>query len=350
MSYLPKDQFLVMTKESMLMLIEPGKTLEDCVGECEIETGRLINADWIVTGEILRFGSSYRVSLRLHDTRKGQFIKGESIKGDRIESLENPLHISSLRFVYQISPDLKERATQHWGSDLNTHLKKLRDGVGILYKKPRTRARARVMSRPAPGARKREVYKSAQKPVNTSSDSDQSFVGFTVNVLGLLQYGPEVSLEFGKQTVFNVFARPMQFGLATYLTFESDKHEQFNSGYGGGAGIRFYSDRQAARRGGYFGVNIEYLLINTEWTETGYRHTNDVTAYMIEPTFGYRWVSDDFTVGVGAWVGYYKTLKYEVTYTDDYNWEGKVFSAGEVENREDSGARGGLTLEMGWLL
>ena len=65
MSYLPKDQFLVMTKESMLMLIEPGKTLEDCVGECEVETGRLINADWIITGELLRFGSSIPISYRV---------------------------------------------------------------------------------------------------------------------------------------------------------------------------------------------------------------------------------------------------------------------------------------------
>ena len=127
MSYLPKDQFLVMTKESMMMLIEPGKTLEDCVGECEVETGRLINADWIITGEILRFGSSLRVSLRLHNTVNGQFVKGESIRGLTIESLENPLHLAALRFVYQISPTLKQRAIRQWGTDLKNHLTPLRN-------------------------------------------------------------------------------------------------------------------------------------------------------------------------------------------------------------------------------
>ena len=50
--YLPTERFLVMTKESMAVMIEPGKTLEDCVGQCEVETGRLLNAEWIITGEL----------------------------------------------------------------------------------------------------------------------------------------------------------------------------------------------------------------------------------------------------------------------------------------------------------
>jgi len=135
-SYLPKDQYLIMTKESMLTLIDPDKTLEDCVGECEIETGRLLNADWIITGELLRFGSSLRVSLRLHNTRNGQFVKGVSFKGRTIESLEKPLHIASLRLMYEIDPQLKKKALKHWGSDLSRHLKHIHNDLASLNDLP----------------------------------------------------------------------------------------------------------------------------------------------------------------------------------------------------------------------
>src|SRR5207237_489085 len=58
----------VMTRENVIVLLQAqGKTLEDCEGECEIDTGRRLGADYVVSGEILRIGSSYPLDLRLHD-------------------------------------------------------------------------------------------------------------------------------------------------------------------------------------------------------------------------------------------------------------------------------------------
>ena len=97
--YLPSADFLVMTKESIEVLIDPSQSIEDCVGVCEVETGRLLGADWILTGEVIRFGRSLRVSIKLHETKSGQYLAGESLKGKEVEDLEVPIQQSTLKLT-----------------------------------------------------------------------------------------------------------------------------------------------------------------------------------------------------------------------------------------------------------
>lgn len=128
-SALPKSHFIVMTRESLQMLIAPGKRLEDCVGTCEVETGRMIGAQWIITGEVVRFGTSLRVSLKLHDTRTGQLISGGSLKGKTVEDLEQPIKEETLRLAREISPYFAQRLREVGGDDLSTQLKALKRGA-----------------------------------------------------------------------------------------------------------------------------------------------------------------------------------------------------------------------------
>src|SRR5437867_1668737 len=45
----------LMTRENVMVLLKSlGRTLEDCEGECEVETGRKLGADYVVSGEALR--------------------------------------------------------------------------------------------------------------------------------------------------------------------------------------------------------------------------------------------------------------------------------------------------------
>ena len=64
----------MMTRENMLVLIP--KKLEDCEGECEVDTGRLLGADYLITGEVLRVGSAFKADLRLHETASGRLLSG----------------------------------------------------------------------------------------------------------------------------------------------------------------------------------------------------------------------------------------------------------------------------------
>jgi len=79
----------VMTRENMTVLLEAaGKKLEDCEGECEVDTGRKLGADLVVTGEVLRFGTSYKLTLRLHETHDGQLLSGSQAAGATADELD----------------------------------------------------------------------------------------------------------------------------------------------------------------------------------------------------------------------------------------------------------------------
>jgi TolB-like protein len=83
----------VMTRDNLMVLLEAsGKKLEECEGECEVDTGRRIGADLIVTGEILRYGEGLRVNLRLHETRTARLLSAAVASGTQADALEKDLH------------------------------------------------------------------------------------------------------------------------------------------------------------------------------------------------------------------------------------------------------------------
>ena len=89
---LPGERFLVMTRESIVALLPPGKTLADCAKQqCEVEVGRTIGADYIVTGEVLKFGDELRLNMKVHHCVSGAFLGSETAKGTKVNDLESGL-------------------------------------------------------------------------------------------------------------------------------------------------------------------------------------------------------------------------------------------------------------------
>ena len=71
----------LMTHENILLLLPNGeKDLADCEAGCEIETGRRLGADLIITGELRRVGD-LNIQLRIHDTRTAQLLQTALIEG-----------------------------------------------------------------------------------------------------------------------------------------------------------------------------------------------------------------------------------------------------------------------------
>ncbi len=89
-----KGSFQVMTQENILTLLPPDKTLEDCTAsECEVDTGRILGATLIITGQIVKFGSQkdLRCTIKLHETKNGTLLSSQTIKAKSIEDIENQL-------------------------------------------------------------------------------------------------------------------------------------------------------------------------------------------------------------------------------------------------------------------
>lgn len=79
----------LMTRENVITLLAAtGKKLEECEGECEVETGRRLGADWVVSGELVKLGSTLRLGLRLHETKAGRLLAGTSASGKDAEALD----------------------------------------------------------------------------------------------------------------------------------------------------------------------------------------------------------------------------------------------------------------------
>jgi len=98
----------VISRENMLVLLQAqGKQLEDCEGECEVETGRRIGADLVVSGDLLRVGDTLKASLRLHDTRAGTLVGAATAAGVTAEDLD--AHLAPA--VRQLFASLKRSGT-----------------------------------------------------------------------------------------------------------------------------------------------------------------------------------------------------------------------------------------------
>jgi TolB-like protein len=84
-----QPQLQVMTRENLMVLLEStGRKLEECEGECEVDTGRRIGADTIVSGEIQKVGTRYKLTLRLHDTHEGRLLASAIGSGKSIDELD----------------------------------------------------------------------------------------------------------------------------------------------------------------------------------------------------------------------------------------------------------------------
>ena len=101
-SKLPRERYSVVTKDNILVMLPPGRQLEDCLGSCAVETGRNVGADWILVGSMVRFGSSLRLTVNLHHTASGDLRGSKRIKGKTIEDLEEPLERAALRLFAEV--------------------------------------------------------------------------------------------------------------------------------------------------------------------------------------------------------------------------------------------------------
>ena len=88
---LPRARFSVMTRDNILELLPPDTNLAQCVGDCEVETGRKLGADYVVVGDISKYGGELRAKLSVYDTKSAALIYGRMVPAKDLMSLERAL-------------------------------------------------------------------------------------------------------------------------------------------------------------------------------------------------------------------------------------------------------------------
>ena len=87
---LSKDEYLIMTRENMMGILQDMGKDATCVGGmCEIEIGRNLGADIVVTGDIVQYGETYVLTLKLYTTGSGALIETVEVQEKDLLELKN---------------------------------------------------------------------------------------------------------------------------------------------------------------------------------------------------------------------------------------------------------------------
>ncbi len=101
---LPATQnYTIMTRENILQMLPPGKTIEDCEGSCLVDTGKNISADYIAQGHVGRFANNLTITVELYETAGNKLMGSFSTKAPDIESLEVEIRQKSFGLFAKIT-------------------------------------------------------------------------------------------------------------------------------------------------------------------------------------------------------------------------------------------------------
>ena len=108
---LPVEQnFVIMTRDNISVMLPPGMALEDCEGSCLAETGRNISADFICQARVGKFGGMLTLSAELYETAGNKLIASFNGRGANVNELLELIEQKSPNFFRRIK-DLAEPAT-----------------------------------------------------------------------------------------------------------------------------------------------------------------------------------------------------------------------------------------------
>lgn len=100
---LPAEQnYTIMTRENINVMLPPDKAIEECEGSCLVETGKNISADYVAQGRVGRFADNLTISVELYETAGNKLVGSFSSKASNIESLETEIRQKSQEMFSKI--------------------------------------------------------------------------------------------------------------------------------------------------------------------------------------------------------------------------------------------------------
>lgn len=103
---LPAEQnWTIMTRENINVMLPPGKSIEDCEGSCLAETGKNIAADFVAQARITKFGNSLAISAELYETAGNKLVASFAGRGESVDDLEKIIKEQAVPFFKKIRSD-----------------------------------------------------------------------------------------------------------------------------------------------------------------------------------------------------------------------------------------------------
>jgi TonB family protein len=93
-----REKYIVLTKENILTLVPP-EDLQKCVGQCEVRIGKYLQAHRVVSGRIFKLEHTYRLVLKVHNTKTSEMLNSVEIIAHSVNKLSNKLESSFLSLM-----------------------------------------------------------------------------------------------------------------------------------------------------------------------------------------------------------------------------------------------------------
>lgn len=90
--------FTIMTRENIMMMLPPGKSIEDCEGSCLAETGKNIAADYVAQARVGKVGSNISISVELYETAGSKLVASFNGLGADVDALINVIKAKAPEF------------------------------------------------------------------------------------------------------------------------------------------------------------------------------------------------------------------------------------------------------------
>ena len=97
---LSQDEYLIMTRENMMQILsDMGKDASCIEGNCEVDIGRNIGVDLIVTGDVIVIEKAYVLTLKLYDTHSGALLNIKEVQQETLLTLKDGVYTQSLLLI-----------------------------------------------------------------------------------------------------------------------------------------------------------------------------------------------------------------------------------------------------------
>jgi formylglycine-generating enzyme required for sulfatase activity/TolB-like protein len=106
---------IVMSRENIAILLKDmGKDCAQAEGECEVETGRNLQAAYVLSGQVVQMGPGYICTLKLFDTSSAALLASDRVRGATPDGLLDGLRPLADRLMAQglggVSPTIAKQA------------------------------------------------------------------------------------------------------------------------------------------------------------------------------------------------------------------------------------------------
>lgn len=92
------ESYTIMTRENIMQMLPPGKSVEECEGSCLVETGKNIAADFVCQARVGSFDGDLTLSAELYETAGNKLIASFNGQGASLKELLTLVRDKSAEF------------------------------------------------------------------------------------------------------------------------------------------------------------------------------------------------------------------------------------------------------------